>query len=83
MSNAARNTKIIALYGKKSFGLIAKELGITRSVVAGVVFRNNYPAEVRASTPQGCRNKIGTGHHGGRTYARKTLKPGPKARVSA
>lgn len=29
--------KIMKLHGKKSYGLIAKELGITRNVVAGVI----------------------------------------------
>lgn len=82
MNKDARNAKILALYGKKSFGLIAKELGISRNTVAGVVFRHNYPADIRNSAPNGCRNKIGVGHHGPWKYAPKTLRPGHKARAS-
>jgi hypothetical protein len=74
MSNADRRRKILALYGKKSFGLIARELGITRNIVAGTVFRSQYPSKVRVSSPNGSRNKIGVGHHGPGCYARKTLR---------
>jgi len=38
-----RNQKILAMRGKKSFALIAKELGISRNVVAGVCFRADHP----------------------------------------
>src|SRR3990167_11338693 len=34
-----RNGKILRRAGKKSYGLIAKELGLTRGVVAGVIWR--------------------------------------------
>lgn len=39
--------KILAMRGQKSYGLIALELGITRNVVAGVIFRHKYPRTVR------------------------------------
>lgn len=53
MKNSVRNRKILALYGKKSFGMIAKQLGISRNVVAGVVFRDTYPPRHRIPSPNG------------------------------
>ena len=57
--------KIMKLHGKKSYGLIAKELGITRNVVAGVIFRNSWPIELRRAMSGGRHNKIGGGQIGG------------------
>jgi len=37
--------QILALRGKKSHGVIAKELGVTRNVVAGVCFRADHPGK--------------------------------------
>lgn len=71
-ANLARNAAILALYGKKSFDLIAEELGTTRNVVAGAVFRARHPAAVRYRASGAC-NKIGTGHHGCGPYAARTL----------
>jgi hypothetical protein len=70
-----RNAKILSLRGKKSFGLIAKELGISRHAVAGVCFRADWPEKLRKRSPngKGGRNKAGTGHHGGGRYAQQTL----------
>ena len=62
-----RNEQIIALRGRKSYGLIAKELGITRATVAGVIFRHDWPKEKRISYPWSeRRNLSGTGYHWGR-----------------
>lgn len=74
MSNEARNERILALCGQKSFGLIAAELGLTRNIVAGVVWRARWPVEQRCRS-KGCkgRNMIGTGHHGCGPYAAETL----------
>lgn len=75
MNTKTRNAKILSLRGKKSFGLIAKELGISRNVVAGVMFRANWPADKRTSSPnsKGGMNKAGIGRHGNGRYAKKTL----------
>lgn len=62
--------EILKLYGKKSFGLIAKELGITRHQVSGIVFRHNHPVETRIGKD---KNKIGTGYKRG--------KPAPETLV--
>lgn len=59
---AERNAKILALRGRKSFGVIAEELGISRSVIAGVCWRADHPSW-RCRLRSGFRNKIGTGHH--------------------
>lgn len=67
--------KILALRGKKSFGLIARKLGVSRNIVAGVMFRAAWPVGTRVPSP-GYRyggNKSGTGHHGGGRYARELL----------
>lgn len=73
-ARAERNAQILALCGAKSFGLIAKKLGISRNVVAGVIFRATYPVAVRYASSNGGRsNKIGTGHHGRGPYAAQTL----------
>lgn len=77
-----RNQKILALVGQKSFGLIARELGITRNVVAGVVFRARWPLSERVPSPgygkqTGGGNKCGLGHHGAGEYAPENLM-GPR-----
>jgi hypothetical protein len=65
-----RNKTILSLRGKKSYGLIAKELGITVGTVAGVCFRSDWPAASRSGDK---RNKAGIGHHGGGRRADETL----------
>lgn len=71
--NSKRNRAVLALYGKKSFGLIAKELGISRNVVAGIVFRSIHPP--------GQRSKVGGGDRGiGRKYAPERL-PHPQQQI--
>jgi hypothetical protein len=81
MSNEIRNKRILALAGQKSYGLIAEELGITRCVVAGVIFRDKYPARHRECSPNsgGSPNKIGEGHHGTGRYAEQVLSRCPPA----
>lgn len=68
-----REQEIMSLYGKLSFALIAKKVGVTRNVVAGVVFRHRHPYSARISSPDGVHNKIGGGHHGHGVYAKKCL----------
>jgi len=54
VNNDARNAEIIAMRGKKSMGLIAKEFGIFRHAVAGIFFRHSHPGQ--RSTGTGRRN---------------------------
>lgn len=54
--------KVLKLRGQKSFGLIAKELDVSRNVVAGICFRADYPVEVRLAVSGGFHNKLGIGH---------------------
>ena len=70
-----RDAKILSLRGKKSFGLIARELGLSRNVVAGVCFRADWSTKRRECSPnsKGGKNKAGIGHHGGGRYAEQTL----------
>lgn len=84
MSNKIRNKRILALAGMKSYGLIAQELGITRCVVAGVIFRDKYPARHRVCSPNSTSpNKIGEGHYGNGRYAPQTLPNSPAAGARA
>lgn len=87
MSNEGRNKKILKLRGKKSMGLIALEMGVTRNAVAGVFFRADWPVEARIPSEGGhSPNKIGTGHNplGWRNRADKCFKPpGKSAGASA
>ncbi len=83
MTNDGRNLKILALQGKKSFSLIAADLGLTRNIVAGVIWRSRHPVEVRyASANSPGRNMIGTGHRGHGPYAAETLARGQPSEVS-
>lgn len=66
MNEVLRN-KILRMRGKKSYGLIAEELGISRNSVAGVMFRAAHPG-VR-QTNQGRRSNYGN-------YAPKHRKMG-------
>jgi hypothetical protein len=61
--NKDRNRRILAVKGKKSFGLIALDLGITRNIVAGVCFRASHPfSEMVSCTGARQRTKLGTGY---------------------
>jgi hypothetical protein len=53
--------RVLALQGQKSYELIARELGISRCAVAGIVFRQRHPLKKRLRL-SGAHNKIGTGH---------------------
>lgn len=76
VKDAKRNEKILSLKGTKSYGMIAKELGIKREVVAGVIFRDKHPVEKRVRSPNGkSPNQIGTGRRGGKQVpAENTLQ---------
>lgn len=80
MNNKVRNAKILALRGQKSLGLIAREIGLTRNIVAGVCWRADWPARTCKRDPKtGKRNRSGTGRHGHGEYAAQVLHhPGGK-----
>jgi hypothetical protein len=75
VASKALKTEILRWRGKKSYGLIAKELGTTRNVVAGVCFRADHSG----------RKSIGTGQYStpSSRWARKRLRPGPIPREAA
>lgn len=52
--------------GKWSFQLIADHFGVSRNVVAGLMFRDKHPLakRVRSGSGTGSRNTSGTGRHG-------------------
>jgi hypothetical protein len=75
-----RNEKILALRGKKSFTLIAREFGITRNAVAGVMWRADWQPAERVACPSGFKTKCGLGHHGGGKWASERLPVGGAAR---
>lgn len=64
LQHETRDALIMAMRGRKSYGLIAKELGVTRSTVAGVCFRADYPLETRYAS-SGRHNQIRVGNNGG------------------
>lgn len=66
-------TRVLALKGKKSYGLIAKEVGLTRNQVAGIMFRASHPYTERIAASPGIGNKIGTGYRTG-AYARECIR---------
>lgn len=68
--NKALRARILRMRGKKSYGLIAEELGVTRNVVAGVLFRQRHPG--MRMTGEGRRPCDGN-------YAAKTRTLGPPA----
>lgn len=76
-SRTERNRNILALRGTMSFSLIGEALGLTRDVVAGVVWRADYPVEVRRRH-SACGKKIGTGHSGPGRYPRRTKFSRPR-----
>lgn len=61
--------KIIKSASEKSYGLIAQELELTRSTVAGVIWRYKNPK----------LNKCGRGRHGPGSWAQKNLVLGRRA----
>jgi len=76
--NKLRNKKILLMYGEKSFQLIADKLGVTRNVVAGVIWRENWPIKnrIKSNSKSFCGNKCGTGRHGPGEHAPETLRGG-------
>jgi len=61
-----RNAAILAFAkskrGKWSYQLIADHFKVSRSVVAGILFRAKHPVSERVHSPRGlAKNKIGTG----------------------
>ena len=71
--NKDRHTRILAMAGHKSYGLIAKELDVSRGVVAGIIWRDRWPTSRRIKSPNSdAPNKCGIGHRGGRK------KPAPQ-----
>lgn len=68
-----RNEKILALRGKLSFGLIAKQLDISRNIVAGVCFRADHRITLKIRRAQGFGSTNGRGRGSrGRPYAEIT-----------
>jgi hypothetical protein len=67
--HAKRNAKIVTFYkaNKWSYQLVADTFGVSRNVVAGLIFRDTYPVSVRKKA-SGQSNKIGTGRRGGCRY---------------
>lgn len=65
MTRAELEQRMLELRGIKSNGAIARELGVSRSTVAGVFFRHDWPKEKRISYPWSKRkNLCGWGNHG-------------------
>lgn len=73
IDNTARDRAILAMQGKLSYGLIAKELRASRSAVAGVIFRKNRERQKTSSwlRPDYCKR------------AEVQMKPGRKPDGSA
>lgn len=66
--------QILALRGIFSYSLIAERFGISRNVVAGIMWRADWPPEKRIPSPRGkAGNKCGLGRHGGGPHARHTV----------
>ncbi len=51
--NRARNREILALWGRLTQGQIALRLGVSRCVVAGVIWRKRVPCRLRRRSPTG------------------------------
>jgi hypothetical protein len=79
-----RNEKILKLRGVMSFSLIAERFGVSRSVVAGVMFRARWDRrDLVKSNPanRGGANKCGLGYHGPGAPAERVRES--RRRVSA
>lgn len=59
-----RNEEIIAFVKANdwSYQLVGDHFGISRNVVAGLMFRDRHPRDKLVNSPKGCRNKTGTGY---------------------
>jgi len=60
--------EILKLAGSLSYGMIAEELGTTRSVVAGVIWRAKWNSNA-------CNKATGTSNRNGRKYGRGEYAP--------
>jgi hypothetical protein len=77
VTRAELEQRMLELRGIKSNGAIARELGVSRSTVAGVFFRHDWPEHQRVSYPWSeRRNLCGWGNHGwGAPHAPINLYP--------
>lgn len=70
----AERQKIIELVAAndRSYHLVGESFGVTRNVIAGIIFRHRHPYSVRIRSPRslggGGRNKIGTGYRASDYY---------------
>jgi hypothetical protein len=71
-----RNARILALRGKKSLLLIARQFGVSKGVVAGVFHRADWPAGTRTGRK---RNKCGVGYRTGPPAEETLSKQGARA----
>jgi len=76
-ANRKRNATIcrLACEQRLSYSVIAEMMDVTRSTVAGVVFRNRHPVETRVAlegAPEYNRNMMGTGWQPPSYYPEKT-----------
>jgi hypothetical protein len=76
-ANRKRNALICKLADEKrlSYSVIAEMIGVSRNVVAGVVFRHHHPIETRSAAaghPAYDRNMMGTGWRPSSYYPEKT-----------
>lgn len=74
-----KNAEILAFVnnndGAWSYQLIADHFGVSRNIVAGLVFRARHPFKTRVASPRAVTpNKIGTG------YRPQSYKPDLHAR---
>lgn len=73
--NEQRNADVLKLVAKKrlSYAVIGEMMGIPRSAVAGIVFRNRYSYDERVACVGYLeRSKIGHGHRPRSYYPEKT-----------
>lgn len=75
-----RNTEALKLRGKKSTGLIARELGVTRGVVAGIFFRQSHPGLKMTGTGRGRAQNRKPAAEVLRSGGGQARAPGPLAR---
>lgn len=66
--------KILALAGRKSYTLIAGDLGISRSAVSGVIWRSKWSSS-RCKKASGRHNVCGKGHWGSGPFANEWKRP--------
>lgn len=72
--NAKRNRRILRLAGKKSYTIIGEQVGVTRDVVAGVIWRERWPSSKRHGRLRTC----GNGHNGPGAFPAEYCVGGPQ-----